>query len=527
MMKTILLFLSIFCCLNLSGQSVDIPDATFKSYLLGNSNINTNNDAEIQYSEANSFQGNIDVKYLYITNLTGIEAFINLDSLNCYGTYLTNLDLSQNINLKHLEFGGWNTNFTTIDLSQNINLESLRYSLTSIESLDLTLNTKLEFVDINSNYLTHLDVSGLSFLSWLDLSPGSLLTLNASACTSLTHFGFSQSYAMESADFSGCISLEYLNIQAGLTHLYIAGCGALKTLNCNWNQLTDLDISTNNALEDLYCCDNELTNLNVSNHSNLSWLHCDNNQLTSLHLSTNGVLTNLRCLNNQLDTLDLSENIMLTSLYCGGNQLTDLDLSENTMLTSLYCSENQLTNLDLHQNVALESLYCSFNDLTSLDLSHNEDLFLVYCDNNQLTGLDVSENKGLYILHAYANQLNCLNIANGESLCFYNLRLQDNPSLNCIEVDYLPFLPAYPNNCQLPNHLLDIPNSGYSINCNNSCSNAHPEQTCFVGIDEHTNTNKTLIKIFDYWGRETSFKPNTPLIYLYNDGSTEKIFVTE
>jgi len=226
MMKTILLFLSIFCCLNLSGQSVDIPDATFKSYLLGNSNINTNNDAEIQDSEANSFQGNIDVKYLYITNLTGIEAFINLDSLNCYGTYLTNLDLSQNINLKHLEFGGWNTNFTTIDLSQNINLESLRYSLTSIESLDLTLNTKLEFVDINSNYLNHLDVSGLSFLSWLDLSPGSLLTLNASACTSLTHFGFSQSYAMESADFSGCISLEYLNIQAGLTHLYIAGCGA-------------------------------------------------------------------------------------------------------------------------------------------------------------------------------------------------------------------------------------------------------------------------------------------------------------
>jgi hypothetical protein len=40
-------------------------------------------------------------------------------------------------------------------------------------------------------------------------------------------------------------------------------------------------------------------------------------------------------------------------------------------------------------------------------------------------------------------------------------------------------------------------------------------------------TSKTLIQILDLMGRETSFKPNTPLIYVYDDGSTEKVFSVE
>lgn len=40
-------------------------------------------------------------------------------------------------------------------------------------------------------------------------------------------------------------------------------------------------------------------------------------------------------------------------------------------------------------------------------------------------------------------------------------------------------------------------------------------------------TSKNLIQILDMMGRETSFKPNTPLIYVYDDGSTEKVFSVE
>ena len=72
------------------GQNVNIPDANFKAYLVGNTAINTNGDNEIQVSEASVYNGGI---YLYagpgsgfglkdgITDLTGIEAFVSLTYL--------------------------------------------------------------------------------------------------------------------------------------------------------------------------------------------------------------------------------------------------------------------------------------------------------------------------------------------------------------------------------------------------------------------------------------------------------------
>ncbi|MFT6731213.1 MAG: hypothetical protein ACJA1H_002548, partial [Glaciecola sp.] len=37
--------------------TVNIPDANFKGYLVGNTNINTNGDTEIQFSEASTYTG--------------------------------------------------------------------------------------------------------------------------------------------------------------------------------------------------------------------------------------------------------------------------------------------------------------------------------------------------------------------------------------------------------------------------------------------------------------------------------------
>ncbi|NQX92642.1 MAG: hypothetical protein HRT74_11055 [Flavobacteriales bacterium] len=43
----------------------------------------------------------------------------------------------------------------------------------------------------------------------------------------------------------------------------------------------------------------------------------------------------------------------------------------------------------------------------------------------------------------------------------------------------------------------------------------------------YSESNATLVKVVDYLGRETEPIPNTPLIYIYSDGSTRKVIITE
>lgn len=50
--------------------------------------------------------------------------------------------------------------------------------------------------------------------------------------------------------------------------------------------------------------------------------------------------------------------------------------------------------------------------------------------------------------------------------------------------------------------------------------------TCIeaLGVTELSNPKKKLIRILDTMGRETDDRPNTLLIYVYSDGTTEKVY---
>ena len=49
--------------------------------------------------------------------------------------------------------------------------------------------------------------------------------------------------------------------------------------------------------------------------------------------------------------------------------------------------------------------------------------------------------------------------------------------------------------------------------------------TSVTNFGEQINPNKKLLKIIDILGRETNEKPNMPLFYIYEDGSTERKFI--
>jgi hypothetical protein len=48
-----------------------------------------------------------------------------------------------------------------------------------------------------------------------------------------------------------------------------------------------------------------------------------------------------------------------------------------------------------------------------------------------------------------------------------------------------------------------------------------------TGLLDVTNTEKTLLKITDILGQETPQRKNTPLFYIYDDGTVEKRIVIE
>ena len=49
----------------------------------------------------------------------------------------------------------------------------------------------------------------------------------------------------------------------------------------------------------------------------------------------------------------------------------------------------------------------------------------------------------------------------------------------------------------------------------------------YTGIEELLQKEKELVMILDFMGRETEFKPNTPLIFIYSDGTRERVMEIE
>ena len=58
-------------------------------------------------------------------------------------------------------------------------------------------------------------------------------------------------------------------------------------------------------------------------------------------------------------------------------------------------------------------------------------------------------------------------------------------------------------------------------------NNVGVDQNTQTGIDNHFINNKRLIKIVDLLGRESALKANSPLFYIFNDGTVEKKYISK
>ena len=367
-MKKILLIL---LCLPFIGfgQNVNIPDANFKAYLVGEPSINTNGDNEIQVSEANTFNGTINCSNSSIADLTGIDFFTNLYYLNCQSNQLTSLNVSQNTALGALYCQ--NNQLTTLDLSLNTNLFEFDCSDNLLTSLDVRNgnNVNMGFYDtwmnngigtLNNPYLSCINVDDSTFSAnswtsngWYEIDPHHYFSTNCN---------LTKTYIPDN------------NFEQKLINLGYDGFLDDSVITAQIKIIINLDISNSN-ISDLS---------GIEDFTNLEYLDCGYNQLTTLDVSQSPALTYLNCSTNVMTSLNISQSPALEYLECGFNELTSLDVSQSSALSSLSCWENQLTNLDVSQNTSLTELYCAMNQLTSLDVrnGNNTNLTNFWSDNN-------------------------------------------------------------------------------------------------------------------------------------------------
>lgn len=135
------------------------------------------------------------------------------------------------------------------------------------------------------------------------------------------------------------------NLLSGVLNL--KGFGNLSELDCNGNQLTQLNLEGCNSLSKLNCNTNELTGqLNLNGFKKLSELRCSENKLTGLNLQGCNSLSKLYCLRNNLKRLNLAEFKKLSTLWCGDNQLKQLNLNGCSNLSDIQCPNNNKLNFD-------------------------------------------------------------------------------------------------------------------------------------------------------------------------------------
>ena len=413
-----------------TSQIINFPDENLKFELLNNQDppIDTNNNGEIEITEAHNYGINenedIEIVNNQISNLSGLEQFINIERLRLYSGTYNSVNLSSFENLKYLNIGV--TAIENIDLSNNPYLRSINVtSLNHITSLNLLNQPLLENLELNIGNLAEIDLSNNPQLKNLKVYFSNISSLDLSNQPLLEKLEIKYNNLSE-IDLSNQPLLQNLELNNGnLAEIDLSNQLLLTDLNLSYNNITEIDLITNLNLINLELSGNEFESLNIEHLINLETFSANNNNLSTVDLNSLSSLLSLNCNHNSLESLDVSNLENLESIECSYNNIQTLLLPPNSKLSVLECISNQLTELTLNTQTE-DSLFldCGYNSLESLIINATlltNGLGNIRCNDNELVNLDLS-NAPLYGLNCAHNpNLETINLRNGA-----NWRLEQN-----------------------------------------------------------------------------------------------------
>ncbi len=288
----------------LAGKDTHIQfeDANLKRLILERYPlIDLNKDGELTPEEAKGakslmfeFESKDDItSNNKITNLKGLEYFVNLDSLGLKNQYVS--DATPIFGLKRLTYLHLgNNNIAMLDVSGMKQLSDLRaYGNSRLKELNLSNNTELRELYLQNVSITRIDLTPLKKLTKALLNRGKL----------------------EQIAFSDLPVLERIDIvENNLKGLTANNLPALRELHANKNQIEKVDLKNLPELQRLNLYENKLTQIDLTAFPKIMFLFLFDNNLSQLDLSKQTSLLHLFVSNNPLETLDLSKNSHISSI---------------------------------------------------------------------------------------------------------------------------------------------------------------------------------------------------------------------
>ncbi|CAM1344577.1 hypothetical protein [Tenacibaculum amylolyticum] len=425
----------------------------------------------------------IDISNSGISDLTGIEDFVALETLLVYDNNLTTINLSNLTNLITLRVS--RNQLSSLDLSNQADLDTLIADNNNIETLqmnsivlrylqvfgndfteiDLSSYTQLEQLFVGRNDLTNLDVSNNTILNRLEFQYNHISTIDVTTLTGLRYLkGFNNDLIFANIKNGNNTIIEDLQLQnnANLSCIQVdsavdanSGLGnyaawQIDAATSSYADQCQTYIPDDNFEQALIDAGYDTSGLNdfVATQNIIGverFLAGSGGQLynkgivdfTGIEAFTS--LIQLSSTGNPATNLDLSKNTNLEILMLNGTALANLDISSNVKVTSITVIDNALQTINLGTNTVLKSI--SINaPITSLNTSNNLGLEGIAIRNSQLTNLDVLANVGLLRLTIENAPLGSINLSANSNLTDITINNSALTSLdvsNNIVLDYL------------------------------------------------------------------------------------------
>ena len=439
--KLNLLFVLLLFSTFLSAQTTPIPDANFEAFLIAQGVDTNGTTGNILNSDAAGVTA-LNVNVNNITNFSGLQAFVNLVTLNLNGNQFATLPLTTLVDLEELRFNG-NMILANLNLSANTKLRVFiarangSINTAPITAINLSANTLLEDIDIyNFRNLANVTYPNTNTVRRIYMLLHANITVDFSGYDNLENLflstNFNNTFAINATLPNDQNHLKSVSCQGGnIVNVNVSNFLVLERLSLQSTNTETIQLPRTNTLRDIRISGHKINTISFENAPMLEILEINYKDGTSpthtqIDITKNTQLKKFDANSNYMTSINVTQNTLLTDLDVSNNRLTVLDVTKNTVLKDLDASRNQLPTINLAQNTLLERLNLSNNQLPNLNVTQNIGLTQLIINNNLFTGtgLDLTQNVNLNYLNASYNQIASLNISQNRFL--RNLILNHN-----------------------------------------------------------------------------------------------------